>query len=199
LNVIGGIESATGGQVVINGQNLVGQSPEKLATIRRDNIAFVFQFYNLIPMLTAAENVRVIPELTHKSSGRELTERVTESPTAVDLLQRSDHFPGQMSGGQQQRVAIARALITRPHLMLCDEPTGALDLDTGRQVLGLLRQTAEEGQCCVVIVTHNSGIAAMADRVIRLHDGSIAEIVTQEARPANEVTWSGPVFRCCGT
>ncbi|MDP3972245.1 MAG: ATP-binding cassette domain-containing protein [Candidatus Nanopelagicales bacterium] len=90
--------------VVINGQNLLGQSPEKLATIQRDNIAFVFQFYNLIPTLTAEENVRVIPELTHTSSGRELTERVTESLTAVDLLERSDHFPGQMSGGQQQRV-----------------------------------------------------------------------------------------------
>ena len=189
LNIVGGIESATDGQVVIGGQDLVGKSPEKLATIRRDNIAFVFQFYNLIPTLTAAENVRIIPELTKRSSGKELTDRVDRALAAVDLAGRAGHFPGQMSGGQQQRVAIARAVVMEPKLMLCDEPTGALDLDTGRQVLEFLQATAAEGQRCVVIVTHNSGIAAMADRIVRFHDGTIAEITEQDARPASEVSW----------
>jgi putative ABC transport system ATP-binding protein len=152
LNVVGGIEAATDGQVVVEGRDLVGMSPEQLATVRRDAIAFVFQFYNLIPTLTAAENVRVIPELTRRASGQDLTDRVDGALSAVDLTDRAGHFPGQMSGGQQQRVAIARALAMRPRLMLCDEPTGALDLDTGRQVLELLQGTARNGDRCVVFV-----------------------------------------------
>jgi putative ABC transport system ATP-binding protein len=189
LNIIGGIESATAGSVEINGQELVGQSAEKLATIRRDNIAFVFQFYNLIPTLTAAENVRIIPELTHRASGSDLTERVDEALAAVGLQERANNFPGQMSGGQQQRVAIARAIATQPRLMLCDEPTGALDLETGRQVLELLQQTAGRDGRCVVVVTHNSGIATMANRIIHVHGGAIAGVDTQEAQPASQVSW----------
>ena len=189
LNIIGGIESATSGSVEINGQQLVGQSAEKLATIRRDNIAFVFQFYNLIPTLTAAENVRIIPELTHRASGSDLTQRVDEALAAVGLEERAGNFPGQMSGGQQQRVAIARAIATQPRLMLCDEPTGALDLETGRQVLELLQPTAGRDGRCVVVVTHNSGIATMANRIIHVHDGAIAGVDTQEAQPASQVSW----------
>ncbi|MCU0279755.1 MAG: ABC transporter ATP-binding protein [Candidatus Nanopelagicales bacterium] len=189
LNIIGGIETATSGSVEINGQQLVGQSAEKLATIRRDNIAFVFQFYNLIPTLTAAENVRIIPELTHRASGADLSSRVDEALAAVGLQERAKNFPGQMSGGQQQRVAIARAIATQPRLMLCDEPTGALDLETGRQVLELLQQTAGRDGRCVVVVTHNSGIATMANRIIHVHGGAIAGVDTQEAQPASRVSW----------
>lgn len=189
LNIIGGIEAATAGSVQINSEELVGQSAEHLATIRRDNIAFVFQFYNLIPTLTAAENVRIIPELTHRGGGDELTKRVDTALAAVGLAERAGYFPGQMSGGQQQRVAIARAIATQPRLMLCDEPTGALDLEMGRQILELLQRTAREAGRCVVVVTHNSGIATMAERIIHVHDGNIAGIETQTAQPASQVTW----------
>ena len=189
MNIVGGDRVRHGRAGRDRRTGLGGEVPEKLATIRRDNIAFVFQFYNLIPTLTAAENVRIIPELTKRSSGKELTDRVDRALAAVDLAGRAGHFPGQMSGGQQQRVAIARAVVMEPKLMLCDEPTGALDLDTGRQVLEFLQATAAEGQRCVVIVTHNSGIATMADRIVRFHDGTIAEITEQDARPASEVSW----------
>jgi len=189
LNILGGIESASSGEVAIGGQDLAGRSHEELATIRRHNVAFIFQFFNLIQTLTAAENVQVIAELTDKAKGAELSEQVTAALAAVGLADRAEHFPGQISGGQQQRVAIARALVTEPRVMLCDEPTGALDLETGRQVLDLLQRTARDGGRCVVIVTHNSGIASMADRVVRVHDGQIAELVVQQAGPAQEVTW----------
>ena len=189
LNIIGGIESATSGTVKLAGEDLAGKGPEQLATIRRNTLAFIFQFFNLIQTLTAEENVRVIAELTEQQDGKTLTEKVRGALAAVGLADRADHFPGQMSGGQQQRVAIARALVTGPKLLLCDEPTGALDLDTGRQVLGLLQQTAQNEGRCVVIVTHNSGIATMANRVIRMHDGEITDVVTQEPASADEVTW----------
>ena len=188
LNIMGGIEEATSGMVELAGQDLAGKKPEQLATIRRDTLAFIFQFFNLIQTLTAEENVRVIAELTEQQDGQTLKDRVRAALDAVGLADRADHFPGQMSGGQQQRVAIARALVTGPKLLLCDEPTGALDLETGRQVLGLLQNTAKDERC-VVLVTHNQGIAAMADRVIRVHDGRIAEITEQQARPAAEVEW----------
>ncbi|MEZ5118144.1 MAG: ABC transporter ATP-binding protein [Candidatus Nanopelagicales bacterium] len=189
LNVAGGIEPATSGRVELGGVDLADKDPEELATVRRDNVAFIFQFFNLIQTLTAAENVRVIAELTRRGELNALDEHVAAALSGVGLAQRADAFPGQMSGGQQQRVAIARALVTDPRLMLCDEPTGALDLETGRQVLSLLQQDARDGDRCVVIVTHNSGIATMADRIVRVHDGTIAEITEQEARPADEVTW----------
>jgi len=189
LNILGGIESATDGEVTIGGTPLAGRGPEELATIRRDNVAFIFQFFNLIQTLTAAENVQVIAELTERGKGPALAQKVRTALDAVGLADRANHFPGQISGGQQQRVAIARALVTEPRLMLCDEPTGALDLDTGRQVLGLLQRTAKESGRCVVIVTHNAGIATMADRVVRVHDGRIAELIEQRAGPAQDVSW----------
>jgi putative ABC transport system ATP-binding protein len=189
LNIIGGIESATEGEVRVNGVDLAGKGPEELAAIRRENVSFIFQFFNLIQTLTAAENVQVIAELTERVGRDQLTDRVAEVIAEVGLDDRADHFPGQMSGGQQQRVAIARALVTGPRLLLCDEPTGALDLDTGRTVLDLLQRTARGDGRCVVIVTHNQGIAAMADRVLRVHDGSIASEVAQTAGSAQDVTW----------
>jgi len=189
LNIVGGIETATAGEVRIGGTNLAGKGPEELATIRRENISFIFQFFNLIQTLTAAENVQVIAELTERVDRADLDDKVATVISDVELTDRADHFPGQMSGGQQQRVAIARALVTGPKLLLCDEPTGALDLDTGRSVLALLQQTARADQRCVVIVTHNQGIAVMADRVLRVHDGSIAEETVQEAGSAQDVNW----------
>lgn len=189
LNILGGIESASDGEIQIGGESLVGRSPEELATIRRHNVAFIFQFFNLIQTLTAAENVQVIAELTEQAEGEALADRVARSLAAVGLAERADHFPGQMSGGQQQRVAIARALVTQPRMMLCDEPTGALDLDTGRQVLELLQRTAREESRAVVIVTHNSGIASMANQVVRVHDGQIADLVRQEPSSAHDVEW----------
>jgi putative ABC transport system ATP-binding protein len=189
LNILGGIEAASSGEVRIGGEDVAGRSPEELATIRRNNVAFIFQFFNLIQTLTAAENVQVIAELTEQADGSGLRDRVSAALAAVGLADRAEHFPGQISGGQQQRVAIARALVTEPRMMLCDEPTGALDLETGRQVLELLQTTAREHSRAVVIVTHNSGIASMADRVVRVHDGRIAELVEQQAGPAHDVEW----------
>jgi putative ABC transport system ATP-binding protein len=189
LNILGGIEAASSGEVRIGGEDLAGRSPEELATIRRNNVAFIFQFFNLIQTLTAAENVQLIAELTEQADSSGLQDRVAAALAAVGLTDRADHFPGQISGGQQQRVAVARALVTEPRMMLCDEPTGALDLETGRQVLELLQNTAREQSRAVVIVTHNSGIASMADRVVRVHDGRIAELVEQQAGPARDVEW----------
>ncbi len=189
LNILGGIETPTAGTVMIAGQDLAGRDPEDLAAIRRDNVAFVFQFFNLIQTLTAAENVRVIAELTGKGTGSDLDDRVHEAMGSVGLLEAADRFPGQISGGQQQRVAIARAMVTRPRLMLCDEPTGALDLERGREVLALLQQAAKRDGRCVVIVTHNSGIATMADVVVRVHDGVLAAVSRQEPGSAAEVEW----------
>jgi putative ABC transport system ATP-binding protein len=189
LNIVGGIESATTGEVHLGGVGLAGRGPEELAAIRRENVSFIFQFFNLIQTLTAEENVQVIAELTERVGREELSGRVAQVIADVDLTDRADHFPGQMSGGQQQRVAIARALVTGPRLLLCDEPTGALDLDTGRTVLELLQRTAKADGRCVVIVTHNQGIAAMADRVLRVHDGSIASETAQAGGSAQDVTW----------
>lgn len=185
VNIIGGIEAPTAGQVRVAGQDLHDRAPATLAGFRRDHVGFVFQFFNLIPTLTARENVAVIAELT----GRGDRDRVGSLLESVGLADRADHFPAQLSGGQQQRVAIARALVTDPDLLLADEPTGALDTATGQQILSLLRETNRAGRT-VVMVTHNASIADMADRVVRMHDGGIAS-VERNARPvaAAEVAW----------
>jgi putative ABC transport system ATP-binding protein len=188
LNIMGGIETLSKGSVVVNGNDLASLGPEDLATVRRENLGFVFQFFNLVPTLTAEENVQVIAELTNRT-GPKMHEKVTDALESVDLSDRGNHFPGQMSGGQQQRVAMARALVMEPKLLLCDEPTGALDLDTGRQVLALLKKTAVDTGCCVVLVTHNSAIADMADRVIVLRDGKIESNDPGKALAASAVTW----------
>ncbi|QIS19915.1 ABC transporter ATP-binding protein [Nocardia terpenica] len=176
LNIIGGIESADTGSIVVAGQDISRSRPAALGEFRRARIGFVFQFFNLIPTLTARENVEVIIELT----GRGDRSRVPELLAAVGMTDRADHFPAQLSGGQQQRVSIARALATDPDLLLADEPTGALDVATGRGVLELLQRTARAGRG-VVMVTHNEVAAAIADRVVRMRDG---RVVADEPNPA---------------
>lgn len=186
LNVVGGIEPATGGTVLVDGRDITGLDADALTDVRRDTMGFVFQFFNLIPTLTARENVAVIAELTAGSSPAKVEAVLAD----VGLTDRADHFPAQLSGGQQQRVAIARALVTEPRLLLCDEPTGSLDLDTGRQVLHLLQEVARSTERTVLIVTHNQAIAQLADRVIRMRSGEIVEDFRND-QPLNalDVTW----------
>ena len=182
LNLIGGIDEPSAGEVLYLGQPLRGESV--LEQHRRHRIGFVFQFYNLIPTLTALENVEMATMLAHDP----LTP--AEALARVGLEGRADHFPSQLSGGEQQRVSIARALAKRPSLLLCDEPTGALDPDTGRRILGLLRDINRDLTTTVVIVTHNSALARIARRVIRLRGGRIVEdkAVENPADPA-EIAW----------
>ncbi|MGC1210978.1 MAG: ABC transporter ATP-binding protein [Micromonospora sp.] len=185
LNVLGGLEAADSGTIRAAGVDLTGRSPDRLAGYRRDHVGFVFQFFNLLPTLTARENVEVIVELTGRGDRR----HVPELLAAVGLADRVDHFPAQLSGGQQQRVAIARALVTDPDLVLADEPTGALDTVTGRSILRLLQQTNRQGRG-VLMVTHNASVAAMAHRVVRMRDGRI-ESVESNPSPvdAADVSW----------
>lgn len=170
LNLVGGIEQPTSGQVEVAGVDIGSLRGHDRTTYRRERVGFIFQFFNLVPTLTALENVEVIAELT----GRHSQARSREALQRVGLAEVVDRFPAQISGGQQQRVAIARAIVKKPPLLLCDEPTGSLDLATGRQVLALLRDLAREGHHTVLLVTHNSAIAAMADRVVWLQSGTIA-------------------------
>ncbi len=184
-NIIGGIESATSGTVTVAGEEISGRDPGSLSEFRRQHIGFVFQFFNLIPTLTAKENIDVIVELTDKGDKAKVPALIG----SVGLRDRSGSFPAQLSGGQQQRVALARALVTEPDVLLADEPTGALDLATGRQILALLQDLHREGTT-VVIVTHNASIGQMADRVITVVDGQITSS-SKNPKPAaaSEVTW----------
>ncbi|QPP08766.1 ABC transporter ATP-binding protein [Streptomyces bathyalis] len=179
LNVLGGIEPADSGSVNVAGVDLTGRRPRRLAAFRRDHIGFVFQFFNLVPTLTARENVEVMVELT----GRGERGEVAGLLESVGLGDRLDNFPAQLSGGQQQRVAIARALATDPDLLLADEPTGALDVATGKSVLRLLQRTNREGRG-VLMVTHNAAIARIAHRVVTMRDGRV-ESVERNAVPAD--------------
>jgi putative ABC transport system ATP-binding protein len=185
VNVIGGIEPVTSGQVTAAGRQISGLGPGDLSAFRRDHVGFVFQFFNLIPTLTARENVEIIVELT----GRGDKKRIPELLEAVGLADRMDHFPAQLSGGQQQRVALARALATDPGLLLADEPTGSLDLATGRQILQLVQRLNRDGRT-VVMVTHNASAAQIADRVVTVVDGQI-QSVRHNPNPADAaaVAW----------
>lgn len=185
VNILGGIEDVTAGVVVVAGETLSGREPRDLSEFRRRHIGFVFQFFNLIPTLTARENVEVLIELTD-SGGMDRVPALLES---VGLTDRMDHFPAQLSGGQQQRVAIARSLATDPDIVLADEPTGALDLTTGRQILQLLQRTNQEGRT-VVLVTHNASVAQIAHKVVTVVDGAV-ESVRRNERPADatDVSW----------
>lgn len=186
LNLVGALERPTAGSLVVAGSELAELDEAGRTTFRRSRVGFVFQFFNLVPTLTALENVALVLELT----GRDEPERrAREALVAVGLAERLAHFPGQLSGGEQQRVAIARAVAKQPALLLCDEPTGALDLDTGRLVLEEVRRVNREGRT-VLVVTHNSGIAAMADRVVRLRSGEVVAVETN-ARPVEPaaVSW----------
>ncbi|GAA1801064.1 ABC transporter ATP-binding protein [Actinomadura chokoriensis] len=185
LNLIGGIEPATEGEVTAGGRDISGLGEDARTAYRRDTVGFVFQFFNLVPSLTALENVRLVAELT----GRGDRERSRAALAAVGLAERGGHFPAQLSGGEQQRVAIARAIAKDPALLLCDEPTGALDLETGRGVLRVLQDLNREGRT-VLVVTHNAAIAAIAHRVVRMRSGRVVEVTVNPApADADEVTW----------
>ena len=169
LNILGGMDSCTEGHILIEGQDISHYSARQLTEYRRYDIGFVFQFYNLVQNLTALENVELATEICkdHFDPAKTLEQ--------VGLQDRMNHFPAQMSGGEQQRVAIARALAKNPKLLLCDEPTGALDSSTGRQILALLQRTCRETGMTVIIITHNSSIIPMGDRVIRIKNGQVTE------------------------
>lgn len=184
LNIIGGIDRSTSGSVAVADRQLDRLDVDDLAEFRRRCVGFVFQFFNLVPSLTAQENVALVAELV----GREVD--ALAALAAVGLEERANHFPAELSGGEQQRVAIARALAKDPLVLLCDEPTGALDLDTGRQVLRLLRDTGREQQRTVVVVTHNQVIARAADRVLRLHRGVVSDDApVEKPTPVEELDW----------
>ena len=170
LNIMGGMDSPTSGQVIFADQNISDAGEDVLTHYRRNEVGFVFQFYNLIPDLTARENVELAAQLVKKPLP------IDEILEEVGLNQRMDHFPSQMSGGEQQRISIARAVIKNPRLLLCDEPTGALDFQTGKLILGLLKKINQEKGCTVILITHNTAIGAMGDRVARMRSGEIVEI-----------------------
>jgi len=184
-NIIGGIDSATDGTVEVAGVDISDKKPGLLSDFRRDHVGFIFQFFNLIPTLTARENVEMIVEMT----GRGDKDRIPEILDAVGLGDRMDNFPAQLSGGQQQRVAVARALATDPDILFADEPTGALDLPTGQQILSLLQDLNAQGRT-VIIVTHNQSVAQIAHKVVTIVDGQIQSTETNDApAKAADVTW----------
>lgn len=174
LNILGGMDTATGGKVLVDGQDIAGYSQRRLTAYRRDDIGFVFQFYNLIPNLTALENVELALQICKNPMDAATVLK------EVGLGERLDNFPAQLSGGEQQRVSIARALAKNPKLLLCDEPTGALDYNTGKAILKLLQDTCRNKGMTVVLITHNSAIAPMADRVIRIKNGQVSEVIRNE-------------------
>ena len=184
LNILGGMDTASEGEVLVDGQDIAGYSRKKLTAYRRDDIGFVFQFYNLIPNLTALENVELALQICKDpmDAGEVLRE--------VGLGDRMDNFPAQLSGGEQQRVSIARALAKNPKLLLCDEPTGALDYNTGKAILKLLQDTCREKGMTVVLITHNSAIAPMADRVIKIKNGRVSDMMLNEHPvPVETIEW----------
>jgi putative ABC transport system ATP-binding protein len=189
LNLLGGLDRPTAGAIRCGGVDITALSDGDLGRFRRNHIGFVFQFFNLIPTLTARENVEFAAELV-SSDRQAIDARVGELLSLVGLQERAEHFPSQLSGGEQQRVAIARALAKDPDLVLCDEPTGNLDFRTGRQILGFLQElAAERGKTCV-LVTHNSAIAAIGNRVIRLRDGRVqSDEVNPNPSPASRIEW----------
>ena len=184
LNTIGGMDSATDGRVEINGKNIAEYSEKQLTTYRRTSIGFVFQFYNLIPNLTALENVELASEISPAALDP------AETLDKVGLNQRKNSFPSQLSGGEQQRASIARAVAKNPELLLCDEPTGALDYKTGKTILQLLQDFNHEDGKTVIIVTHNAAIKAMADHVIEISDGKIKEdYLNNQLKPVSKIEW----------
>ncbi len=184
LNILGGLDVPTGGDVRFRDHMLTGADDRELTRFRREHVGFVFQFYNLIPSLTALENVELVTEI----ADRPLDPR--EALRLVDLSDRLDHFPAQLSGGEQQRIAIARAVAKRPDVLLCDEPTGALDVTTGRVVLRVLDDINRELGTTTAVITHNAAIANMADRVLRMGSGTIVEAHSNPARKRpQELEW----------
>ena len=184
LNILGGMDTLTSGRVLLDDRDISTLSDKDMATYRRLDIGFVFQFYNLIPNLTALENVEIASQLSPKPLN---SRKVME---VVGLKERMNNFPAQLSGGEQQRVAIARALAKNPKLLLCDEPTGALDYETGKAILKLLQETSRRTGMTVVIITHNSALTAMADRVVRVKNGTVASVtMNDEPTPVELIEW----------
>ena len=184
LNILGGMDKLTSGRILLDGKDISGFNKRQMATYRRRDIGFVFQFYNLIPNLTALENVEIASQLSKDPMNP------TEVLDKVGLADRADNFPAQLSGGEQQRVSIARALAKNPKLLLCDEPTGALDYETGKQILQILQDCSRQRGMTVIIITHNSALTAMADRVIRVRSGQISSVtVNENAVPISEIEW----------
>ncbi len=174
LNILGGMDTATEGEVLVDGEDIARYSPRQLTVYRRNDIGFVFQFYNLVPNLTALENVELALQICKDPMDAETVMK------EVGLGDRMKNFPAQLSGGEQQRVSIARALAKNPKLLLCDEPTGALDYNTGKAILKLLQDTCRERGMTVILITHNSAIAPMADRVIHIKNGRVEKIIENE-------------------
>ncbi len=184
LNILGGMDSCDSGKIAIDGVDIADYTAQELTAYRRHDVGFVFQFYNLVPNLTARENVELAGQI------------VEDALDAADILlqvglgKRMNNFPAQLSGGEQQRVTIARALAKRPKLLLCDEPTGALDYETGKQILQILEDAARKMDTTVIIITHNSQLAAMADRVIRINDAKVRSIeINPHPTPIAQIEW----------
>lgn len=184
LNLLGGMDLPTSGSILVDGENIALYDEKKLTEYRRNDIGFVFQFYNLVQNLTALENVELASQISKKPlDARNVLER-------VGLSERMSNFPAQLSGGEQQRVAIARAIAKNPKLLLCDEPTGALDYQTGKAILSLLREMCETYQMTVIVITHNSALAPMADRVIHLKNGKVSGMeLNQNPMPIEDIEW----------
>lgn len=174
LNILGGMDTNTSGQVMIDGHDIAQYSRKELTAYRRNDVGFVFQFYNLVPNLTAKENVELASQIVKDSMDAE------QALASVGLADRTGNFPAQLSGGEQQRVAIARAIARKPKLLLCDEPTGALDYETGKQVVQILQDMSRKDGSTVIIVTHNAALAPIGDQVIHIHDGQVKQIDRQD-------------------
>ena len=184
LNILGGMDSSTAGKVIIDGKEINNYSEKELTHYRRESIGFVFQFYNLVQNLTAIENVELATQICKKPLDPETTIE------KVGLKNRKNNFPSQLSGGEQQRVAIARAIAKNPKILLCDEPTGALDYNTGKQILKLLQDTCRKEKMTVIIITHNSAIAPMADKIIHFKNGRSEDIIiNQNPKSIDEIEW----------
>jgi putative ABC transport system ATP-binding protein len=184
LNILGGMDTVSNGELIVDGKNITNLRGKKIIEYRRNDIGFVFQFYNLIQNLTAKENVEIAVQLCKNYLE---PDKILDK---VGLGKRKDNFPSQLSGGEQQRVAIARAIAKNPKLLLCDEPTGALDYKTGKQILKLLQDTCRKGKMTVVIVTHNSSIAEMADKVIKFKSGEVEDIIiNKNPKAVEEIEW----------
>ncbi len=184
LNILGGMDSLTSGKVVLDGEEISSYTPRQLTTYRRYDVGFVFQFYNLVQNLTAVENVELAAQICRDPMD------AAEVIELVGLKDRANNFPAQLSGGEQQRVAIARALAKNPKLMLCDEPTGALDYNTGKAVLQLLQDCSRKNGMTVVIITHNHALTAMADRVVSVKSGVVTDVsINSEPVPIENIEW----------
>lgn len=184
LNILGGMDTPTDGEIIIDGTNIAAFSDKQLTAYRRNDVGFVFQFYNLIPNLTAKENVELATEVSQNAIP------AVEVLHQVGLDERLNNFPAQLSGGEQQRVSIARALAKNPKLLLCDEPTGALDFETGKHVLKLLQNASRQNGNTVIIITHNSSIAPIADRVIHINDAKVRSIeINENLIPIDDIVW----------